>query len=74
VRYPLKKRQQGLPAAVIDISWKAQVRLCHRYRRLVTRGKTKQKVVIAVARELLAFMWAIGVEVETHQRQVRTAA
>jgi len=74
VRYPLKKRQQGLPAAVTDISWKAQVRLCNRYRRMVTRGKTKQKVVIAVARELLAFMWAIGVEVETHQAPARTAA
>lgn len=74
VGYPLKKRQQGLPAAVTDISWKAQVRLCNRYRRMVTRGKTKQKVVIAVARELLAFMWAIGVEVETHPAPVRTTA
>jgi len=74
VRYPLKKRQQGLPAAVTDISWKAQVRLCNRYRRLVARGKTKQKVVIAVARELLAFMWNIGVQVETQQAQARTAA
>ncbi len=74
VRYPLKKRQQGLPAAVTDISWKAQVRLCNRYRRMVSRGKTKQKVVIAVARELLAFMWAIGVEVEAQQVQSRTAA
>ena len=74
VRYPLKKRQQGLPAAVTDISWKAQVRLCQRYRRMVTRGKTKQKVVIAVARELLAFMWAIGVAVETPVAQARRAA
>ena len=74
VRYPLQKRQQGLPAAVTDISWKAQVRLCHRYRRMVARGKTKQKVVIAVARELLAFMWAIGVEIETQQAQARPAA
>jgi len=74
VRYPLKQRQQGLPAAVTAISWKAQLRLCNRYRRMVARGKTKQKVVIAVARELLAFMWAIGVEVETHQAPARTAA
>lgn len=43
VRYPLKKRQQGLPAAVTDISWKAQVRLCNRYRRMTARGKIKQK-------------------------------
>jgi transposase len=74
VRYPLKKRQQNLAPKVIDISWKAQVRLCHRYRRMVTRGKVKQKVVIAVARELLAFMWAIGVEVEKHHGPPRVAA
>jgi len=74
VRYPLKKRQQGLPAAVTDISWKAQVRLCNRYRRMASRGKTKQKVVIAVARELLAFMWAIGVEVERSPTPTCTAA
>jgi transposase len=74
VGYPLKKRQQGLPAAVTEISWKAQVRLCNRYRRMVGRGKIKQKVVIAIARELLAFMWAIGVEVEKQQEQTRAAA
>ena len=74
VRYPLKKRQQGLPATITDISWKAQVRLCNRYRRMTARGKIKQKVVVAIARELLAFMWAIGVEVEKQQTPVRTAA
>ena len=74
VRYPLKKRQQGLPAAVTDISWKAQVRLCNRYRRMVGRGKIKQKVVTAISRELLAFMWAIGVEVEKQQEHTRGAA
>jgi transposase len=74
VRYPLQKRQQLLTPKVIDISWKAQVRLCHRYRRMVARGKVKQKVVIAIARELLAFMWAIGVEVETHHEPSRAVA
>jgi len=74
VRYPLKRRQQGLPAPVTEISWKAQVRLCTRYRRMVGRGKEPQKVVIAVARELLAFMWAIGVEVEKQHGQTRVAA
>lgn len=74
VRYPLKKRQQGLSAEVIETSWKAQVRLCNRYRRMVARGKIKQKVVIAVARELLGFMWAIGVEVEKQHGQTRAAA
>jgi transposase len=74
VRYPLKKRQEPLSPKVIEIAWKAQLRLCHRYRRMVARGKLKQKVVIAVARELLAFMWAIGVEVETHHAAPRAAA
>ena len=74
VRYPLKTRQQGLPPKVVEISWKAQMRLCTRYRRMVTRGKTPQKVVIAVARELLAFMWAIGVEVEQQHGPTRVAA
>jgi len=74
VRYPLKKRQEPLSPKVIDISWKAQLRLCHRYRRMVARGKLKQKVVIAVARELLAFMWAIGVEIEKRHEPPRAAA
>jgi transposase len=38
----LLKRQQGLPKSVCDISWKAQTRLCARYRRLFARGKKKQ--------------------------------
>lgn len=75
VRGPLEKRQENLSASVNEISWKAQVRLCNRYRRMVGRGVTKQKVVTAVARELLAFMWAIGVESEAQYRgQTRVAA
>lgn len=57
----LKQRQQGLSPEVIQISWRAQVRLCGRYRRLMARGKNKQKIIVAVARELCAFMWAIAV-------------
>lgn len=67
VRYPLRKRQENLPTPVNDISWKAQQRLCGRYRRLVSAGKPKQKVVTAVARELLGFMWAIGTHIERQQ-------
>jgi transposase len=63
--YVLKKRQEGQRAEVVELAWKAQVRLCGRYRRLLGRGKPVQKVVTAVARELLGFMWAIGIEVET---------
>lgn len=63
----LKQRQQGLPQEVIDISWRAQVRLCGRYRRLMARGKNKNKIIIAVARELCAFMWAIAVVTSGHK-------
>ena len=45
-----------------DISWKAQTRLCGRYRRLLARGKSKQTVVTAIARELGGFIWAIDKE------------
>ena len=53
------ERHLGLPPAVCDIAWKAQVRLCDRYRHLTGRGKKKQQVVVAIARELAAFIWAI---------------
>ena len=60
----LLKRQEELPRKICDISWKAQVRLCSRYRQLWARGKPKQVVVTAIARELCAFMWAIAREVK----------
>jgi hypothetical protein len=53
-----------LSPEVKEIAWKAQHRLYGRYRRLIGKGKTKQQVVTAVARELLGFIWAIGVQVE----------
>ena len=55
----LLKRQQGVPEPVCQIAWKAQLRLCARYRKLTARGKSKQKVVTAIARELSAFLWAM---------------
>jgi transposase len=57
-------RQENQPQAVRDIAWKAQLRLCRRYQRLLAKGKTKQVVVTAIARELLGFMWAIAKEVK----------
>jgi len=56
----LLKRQEGLPERVRQLAWKAQLRLCTRYRRLLARGKARQTIVIALARELAAFLWAIG--------------
>jgi transposase len=72
VGYQLRRRQQGLPKEAIAIAWKAQHRLHDRYRRLVGRGVLKQKAVTAVARELLAFAWAIAVEIERSDRQGST--
>ena len=58
------KRQEGLPKSICDISWKAQTRLCARYWRFLMRGKSKQTTIIAIARELSAFIWAIDREVQ----------
>jgi transposase len=60
----LAVRQRGQSETVKEIAWKAQHRLCHRYRKLMALGKTKQQVVTAIARELLGFIWAIGVHIE----------
>ena len=69
-RYPARvsetlraRRLEGLPKPVRDIAWKAQVRLCARYRRLSATGKKLPVVVAAIAREMAAFLWAIGREV-----------
>ena len=63
----LAQRQQGQPAALTEIAWRAQHRLHGRYQKLTTRNKPNQKVITAVGRELLGFIWAIGVEVERTQ-------
>lgn len=60
---PLRKRQEGVPDSVREIAWKAQVRLCRRYRHLMDQGKSKNVTVTAIAREMIAFMWAIIKEV-----------
>jgi transposase len=60
----LRKRQEGLAPEIKDVAWKAQHRLHERYRHLCAREKVKGKVVTAVGRELLGFIWAIGVAVE----------
>ena len=71
----LRARQQGLSEEVKSIAWKAQHRLHSRYRRLAGKGKPKQQVVTAIARELLGFIWAIGVHVEQgHPAADRRAA
>lgn len=64
VARPLQLRQEGQSAAVRDIAWKAQLRLCRRYQRLTAKGKTRQVVITAIARELIGFMWAVAREVK----------
>ena len=59
----IQERQAGLPQAVQDIGWKAQIRLCKRYRRLVSMRKCHNVAVTAVARELSGFLWSISREV-----------
>lgn len=60
----LAKRQQGLDQEIKDIAWKAQWRLCTRYKKLAARGKNKPQIVTAIGRELLGFIWAIAVRTE----------
>lgn len=68
-RYParvsriIQKRQEGLDRDIQAIAWKCQVRLCGRFRRLLAKGKNRNTVVIATARELVGFIWAIARQV-----------
>jgi transposase len=56
----LRERQEGVSQEVIDISWKAQKRLCKRLTYLIDRNKARNKAIIALARELAGFIWAVG--------------
>ena len=58
----IKLRGEGLSQKVLDIAWKAQERLHRKYMKLLMSGKPKNKVCVAVARELTGFIWAIGRE------------
>ena len=63
----LRARQKGLSEEVKETAWKAQHRLNRRYMKLTLGGKPKPKVAMAVARELLGFVWALGVQIEREQ-------
>ena len=54
----LQLRLEKWPTEIQAIAWKAQVRLCRRYRQLTARGKHVNQVVVAIAREMAAFAWA----------------
>ena len=69
-RYPakvscrLQLHLEKVATAIQDISWKAQVHLCKCSRRLVARGKNINQVMLAIAREMAAFVWTIARETE----------
>lgn len=69
----LKKRQEGLSEEVRAISWRAQRRLNLKFRRLTGKGKPGQVAAVAVARELLGFMWAIAWQVRVEQERSKAA-
>ncbi|MDB5398467.1 MAG: putative transposase y4qE [Rhodopila sp.] len=50
----------AVPEAVREIAWKAQTRLCQRYRHMMAKGKPTPVIVTAIARELAGFVWSIG--------------
>lgn len=60
----IRDRLAGLPEPICNIAWRAQVRLSARYRKLIAAGKPSAKVVVAIARELVGFIWAIARMVE----------
>lgn len=59
VSVEMEKRQEDLPQEVKDIAWQAQLRLCRRYQRLMHRGKHRNIVVVATAREMVGYLWEI---------------
>ena len=64
------KRRIGQPPAVVAIARKADTRLNHRFTHLVARGKNRQQAVVAVSRELVGFVWAIGQVVPAQRQQI----
>jgi transposase len=63
--YGLRRRQESISEEAKEIAWKAQHRLHKRYMKLGSAGKPQGKIITAVARELLGFIWAIGTKAET---------
>jgi transposase len=62
VGYELARRQRGQDTLVVERAWRCQQRLYQRWQRMAARGKPAQKIVVACARELAGFVWAIATE------------
>ena len=63
----IARRQSGIEKSLTDLAWRAQQRLCARLRRLSARGLQRNKIVVAIARELSGFVWAPGQKVKPCQ-------
>jgi len=70
----VRKRREGLSAPIVAIAERADHRLRQRYRALSGRGKHKNKVITAVARELLGFIWAVGVQAQLEHARAPSKA
>jgi transposase len=68
VGYQLARRQRGQDAVVVERAWRCQQRLHARWQRMAGRGKPKQKIVVACARELAGFVWAIATDQPLRER------
>jgi transposase len=68
-----KKLQRELPPRIAEIAWTAQERLHRRFWALTNKSKPSPKVITALARELVGFVWAIGKETEQAHAEKRAA-
>jgi transposase len=69
----LRRRQEGVSAEITEIAWKAQNRLHKRYMKLMAAGKDRRKTMTAIGRELMGFIWAIGIKAESACTRQRAA-
>jgi transposase len=69
----LSHRQEGLSREIRAVSWRAQNRLHRRFVKLTMRGLHRNKIVVAVARELAAFIWELARVLDQEQKTRRVA-
>lgn len=69
----VNKRRVGQDPVVVQIAEQARKRLYRKFTRLVQRGKPSAQAAVAVARELLGFMWAIAAQVQPGPTAVQGA-
>jgi transposase len=70
----LRRRQEGVSAEITEVAWKAQNRLHRRYMKLMAAGKDQRKIITAIGRELIGFIWAIGIKAEAAACKQQVAA